>query len=298
MKKAAKAKIETKKKRSRKPKPTQRSSFVGSKRLRPKRPDKRQLRAIFRGLLTATPETRVNTLIAAVHWYDTALEWIKDDEKKNVKLQSIMKLKTLNMIESIRDISIETLDLSSREEHLKRIITKFEDLLKGILRTKSITSVYQKLSKMRSRLEKRAARLSAKYQMIIDMLQDSLSPQNSKGESVKLKVGDNIKVNDEEKPRHASVDFRTILYSRSHAQQMLFTFRQEGLLPVALTEINWLARVCAYKANDQDKGHLVDIQQDRKAIFDMMNNLIDYCRMNPKISKKLVRTRRKSRKRK
>src|SRR5579864_4885053 len=113
------------KKRKRKTKHTQLSSFVGSKKKKAARPDRRQLKAIYKLMMTALPEARINALITAVKWYDAALDWVRDDDRKNVKLQSLIKQRTLEAIDDIREMSLNTPHIQRREELLKKLITKF-----------------------------------------------------------------------------------------------------------------------------------------------------------------------------
>jgi hypothetical protein len=280
-----------KSKRKRKPKPTQLNQFVGSKRKRKPRPDRKQLKAIYKLLLSAIPEARVNQLIAAVHWYDAALDYIKDDERKNLKLQTTKKTKVLDSIEDLRTMSMNANSLSKREDILRRLIEKFEQALAGIIRTKTLTSVYAKLKKIQTRLEKRSLRLESKSKIVIGFLEEALQPRNARGDSVQFKVGDLS-----EKPRSASIDFRTIMYSKEYAQQMLATLKKDGFFPIVLSEIDLLARICAHKPNEEEKGKwIVDLKKDRDSIFQMLQNLINYCQRNPKLSRRLIKTKRRSR---
>lgn len=279
-----------KKKRKRKPKPTQLNQFVGSKRQKKHRPDKTQLKTIYKLMLTAIPEARVNQLILAVHWYDSAIDYIKDDERKNLKLQTTVKVRLLESIDNLREMSFKTSNLGKKEELLKKLVQKFEQTLSGILRTKTIESIYAKLKKVQARLERRTKRLEAKYQIVIGFLEEGLRPINARGESVSFRVGDM------EKPRQVSVDLRSLMYSKQHAQEILSKFRKDGLLPVAIQELEYLAQICAHKPNEEERGkYIIDIHRVKVAIFEMLNNLIDYCRSNPKLARRLVKIRRKKR---
>lgn len=298
-KKATKPKVEVPKKRKKKVKHTQLSSFVGSKKKRAPRPERTQLKSIYKLMMTALPEARVNALIAAVKWYDAALDWIRDDERKSVKLETTLKQKALEAIDDLREMSLNAPHIERREELLKKLLTKYEEALKGIYRTKTIASAYVKLAKAKKRLEAKAERLATKYSKVIDILQDALKPKNSNGDTVQFKVGD---LNDSEghaKDRSVSIDFRSFMYSKAYAQQMMTMFRQDGLLPLALKEIPWLARVGAHKPNEEEKGKfIIDVHKEITSTHTMMNNLVDYCRSNSKIGRRLVRIKRKPRRKK
>lgn len=285
-------KQDIKKKRKRKPKPTQLNQFVGSKRKRSLRPDRTQLKAIYKLMLTAMPEARVNQLILAVHWYDAAFDWAKDDERKNLKLQTVPKVKAIEAVDDLRAMSLNASNLSKREDILRKLIQKFELVMSGIIRTKSIASVYTKLHKIQARLEKRSQRLEAKFKMVIDFLEKALQPRNAKGDPVQFKVGDLS-----EKDRSVSIDLRSFMYSKSYAQKMLAIYKREGLLPIIISEVDWLARICAHKPDEEQKGKwIIDLKNDRDSIFQMLRNLVEYCRSNPKLSRRLIKTKRRSRK--
>jgi hypothetical protein len=139
-------------------------------------------------------------------------------------------------------------------------------------------------------LEKRAKRLEAKYKMVIGFLEEGLNPKNYSGESVSFKVGDL------DKPRMASYDLRSLMYSKEHAQQILVAYKRDGLLPVAMSELPWLSHICAHRPNEEKRGKfIVNVHKVNESTIEMLNNLISYCRSNPKIARRLVKTRRKKR---
>jgi len=287
------------KKRKRKSKPTQLSSFVGSKKKRSPRPERRQLKAIMKLVITPMVEARVNALITVVKWYDAALDWIRDDDRKSFKLQTMQKQRILDSIDGIRDMSLNTNNIHQREELLKKLIGKFEEAVKGIYRIKSLASTYTKLAKVKKRLERQAERTQAKYSKVIDILQDALKPKNAQGQTVQFKVGDMKDGEGNIKERSVSIDFRSFMYAKSYAQKMVTIFKQDGLLPLALKEIPWLARVGAHKPNEEEKGKfIIDIHKEISSIFEMMTNLVEYCRTNPKVGRRLVKIKRKARKKK
>jgi hypothetical protein len=290
--------VETKK-RKRKSKPTQLSSFVGSKKKRSPRPERRQLKAILKLILTPMVEARVNALITIVKWYDAAIDWIREDDRKSIKLQTMQKQRILDSIDGIRQMSLNTNNIVQREELLKKLIGKFEEALKGIYRTKSIASAYTKLSKVKKRLDRQAERTQVKYSKVIEILQDALKPKNAQGQSVQFKVGDMKDGAGNIKERSVSIDFRSFMYAKSYAQKMVTIFKQDGLLPLVLKEIPWLARVGAHKPNEEDKGKfIIDIHKEISSIFEMLTNLTDYCRTNSKVGRRLVKIKRKKRKKK
>jgi hypothetical protein len=126
--------------------------------------------------------------------------------------------------------------------------------------------------------------------MVIGFLEEGLNPKNYSGESVSFKVGDIAK------PRMASSDLRSFIYSKEQAQQILIAYKKDGLLPVAISEIPWLSQTCAHKPNETEKGKfIIDIYRVNKSTIEMLNNLVNYCRLNPKIARRLVKTRRKKR---
>lgn len=281
-------------KRKKRSKPTQLSSFVNSKKKKPQRPSRTQLKAIYKQLLNPTVEARVAALISVCHWYDHVVEYCKSIEKKNLQLQTLTASRALASADELRQLSFNTTKEADKEHLLIKTVEKLELATKGLIRVKPVSYIYGKLKKLKSKLARREGRLQAKHERVINFLQGALKPKNANGNTVLLKVGEIGK------DRSTSSDMRTMLYSRQHAKQMMETFRHEGFMLLVAQELPWLAKVASFVRDaSAPTGYKPDLEREKVAVAQMWKHVVDYCRANPYVTKRLVRTpRTRRRKRK
>ena len=233
----------------------------------------------------------MNQLINTLHWYESLVEWIKQDSRRAYKLELLKVIKTFEQIERLRTRSYNERDMIKREARLCSMIELYEQAVRGITKIRPIHRAYRKLSQLNKKLKLREAKLAARASRILEWLQKGLRPKNALGFVVQLKVGDSqdmFRVG----PRLLSADARTMVYSRARIIEMRKKIHTDGFLAVAIEEVNWLARACGQVPDETQKsGWRPDLFKERKAIFDMLANVVDFSRKEPNILKRLVKTK-------
>lgn len=274
------------------PKPSKRVSTKKVKENVAKRPDRRELKSIYRGLLSTDVNLRIDSLSKALRWYDQARLWARNDPKKSKKVLT-ENLRLFDKSDGLRQRATNVNNLKEREVSLKEAVTYCELALDGIVATKPVEMVYEKLAKIEDKLKKKSEKLTAKYQTILTTLQDALRPENKHGKEIALKVSES-----QEKARTISGDVRTMSYSKEHAKGMVEVFRKKGLLPLAYEEIKQLYIPMGCDMNPQTNQWSADWHACIGAIEKLYKNLIDYVETNPKLGRRLIRAKRKPRQKK
>jgi hypothetical protein len=256
------------------------------------KPDKRELKASYKALLTTDTDLRVQALAKALHWYDALLDWAQNDTKKSKRL-SVDSLKLVNLIFGLRQRANDTQDLKIKEESLIDAIRHYETILKGAIKTKSVSLVYEKLKKVVAKIKKKEDRLTSKHQKTLTLLQEILKPRNHKGVEMVLKITPGAI-----KERGLSSDFRALGYSKEKAETIAYRIRLEGILPVVHEEITPLALLGGSEWDEEKQKFIPDFGKQLIAFKYLWGNVIEYAKANPKLARKFVRVKRSKRRKK
>ena len=246
-------------------------------RLHPKSTSRpRQLRKIYRSLLTTSIVHRIETLKTALHWYDQALAYISRD--KRPLNTDWLNLEHLWLHTRREGIAAKT---QEEKESWFRSAIEVAELLCKRMHPYPIAKAYAELEHYQHRTEFRRRILETRYFSVISVLTNALQPKSALSGPLAIRVADSSKA------KAFNPVSEEIVYSRAAMKACRETLRKKGLLVLALDEIKTLSRVAAME--DDGEGHFkVNPQKQVNAIFEMLDNLARYCR-RPDAPTKLVR---------
>lgn len=236
------------------------------------KPDKRYLKTLYKGLLTASLTQRIQVLSQALQWYDDAIEYVVF-----VKKVRQIRNKNLSKAQKARELGISTKNLEERETAFRTAIRGCE-LYCEKLRPPRVDKFYSLFTIKKKKLVAKDVRLNEKHAFILRFL--SLS---TKGSGLKLKVIDNA-----QKPRQFNGE-NEFGYSADHVDKMRRMFRKEGLLPLVVQELPYLTRAMALSTTGSG-GFVHDPKKQNAAYEAMLNSFVKFCN-SVESPKRLVKRR-------
>jgi hypothetical protein len=249
---------------------------------KPDRPKRSELRSMYRELLSADRDQRVDALVRAMHWYDKCLAYViyKQEGKWTTS-----QLKEKNAAERDRSSGLNSnisqkkeVEFTSALQHYEKMVTDFKP--------PSLKKVLSRLNKDKPKLENRRKKLGNKYGEFLDIIREMLHPINADEKPIQLhvdKLNANFRINSEGDitlDRKVVGNLRTI----TRRQGMLVGIIQ--LLPV-LSEA--AARIPELDTQKHKTGKtLISNSKRYRAVLFMLNHLFQYYQkaVNPK---KLIR---------
>ena len=244
-------------------------------------------------MLAPSQEIRLEALAKALSWYDAAKAWAEFDPKKK-SLLSVKSYKEMDTANALRQRAHDhPSNLQLREDSLHSAVELFESALKDVIKTKSISTVYDKLSKMADKMKRREERVTSKYRKFLDLLIDVIQPTNTSGEILKLRAHD-PQMKDAPRQRWISVDVKSVNYSKKHVEQLFQLFKKEGLFSVINLEMPTFAYLaaCPYDKESNRFGK-VPVETVVKEVVAMYDKVAKYLRDNPEVLRKLVKKSKK-----
>ena len=239
------------------------------------RPKPKELRKIYKGLVTTSIALRIECLKTVLHWYDQALPYVESRVETDVE-RARMKDKMLKT----RRLGIGS-DKEHEQEAAFRACIKFAEMYCKILRPWPMDKVYAKYDLVAKRLESKQSRLEGKYGAFLQVLR-ALKPETVSGDTLRLTISDS---QSGKKFGHKTNEF---LYSRETAKTAQFIMRQKGVLPLVVEEIGALSRAAGQEKNAE--GHFtLNHAKQVDAILKMLRNFISYC-SNGNAPKRLIKT--------
>lgn len=263
------------------------------------KPDRRKLKGIYRALLLKpSKDFKLETLRAALQWYDQAFEWLQQDRHKKLEIK-LEHYKAVEQVQAIRERVRQVEDPLIKLHHLREAVELYEKTLRFIICPVSkgirpVAEVFDALAKIEAVQVRKASRYSKQYTGVVEEMFTAFKPINFRNEPVHWQVVDYPDVNGQpHKPRGISKESGTMTYSLNHAKQMFRTVRKEGWLQVINDEIESLAYF-ALAAYDPKEEKLKFIDPRFGKVFKrLMDNVRRYALANPKFARKLFRASRK-----
>ena len=243
------------------------------------RPRAKELRKLYKGLLTTSIVHRVEVLKTALQWYDQALEYVKDRHSRK-KAWSREQVTSEDKMMKARRLGILSNKQPEKETAFRTAI-KIAEGLCAKLHPFLVEKAFAEYELYRQRVEKRRSRLAARYGPVMLMLQAALSPVSSEGEPLRLVV------DDVEKARGFSRSGDEFMYSRKAARECQDILRREGLLPLVVQELGPLSRAASME--DDGEGHFkVNLERQEAMLYQLLLNFKKFC-MSPDAPRRLVK---------
>jgi hypothetical protein len=205
------------------------------KQPKPKRPQVKELRQIYRGLVTQDEGQRVASLAYAMQWYDNALPYVV--LKAGGQL-STEQAKDLDVAAKCRARGISTTSANEKEVSFRMALRRYEKV-SSLLKPPSVEVFLKQLDEQSGALAQRQQQMVAKWGKVTDTLQLILKPETIAGQPLTLRLG-HI-----EEPYRVDPERLYLSMRRDYVKQLRKKIYREGILPTVLEVLEPLSRLGA-----------------------------------------------------
>lgn len=250
------------------------------------RPKTKELRVVYRELVSANVAIRLNTLARALQWYDLALPYIISRSKS--KALDAQQTKHHDWALKCRKQALGTTFEGEKETAFRKAIGFYQKIC-VTLHPPDIEKFYKLFEAKRERLESKQERATDKFSNVLHVLQTWLQPKNAKGEPVKIVVADM------EASRRYEIVTNQWLYNRATAKTLAKALHRRGVLPLLMQELPYLSRPYATEVVEEAsttgapmKKYVLNPVKQLEAYNAMLQNLLAAA-STPQAPKRLVR---------
>jgi hypothetical protein len=237
------------------------------------RPKTKDLRILYKGLLSVSGGNRISTLAYALQWYDSALPYLIQK-----KLLSVDARPKLDKAVKCRKQGIGTTNLHEKESSFRMAIRLYEAAA-AALKPVSVDESYKKFDEMKDHLEQRQKKMEEKYGQVIGMLQKAV------GNRFKFELAD------AQKPVQWNPELTTLTYNSEAAKVLALQLREQGFLPVFLEQLDYLVRhACLEPDPDPSKqgGWVYYPAKHVEIMNDLLKEFVKFAQ-SPEAPKRLVK---------
>ena len=249
---------------------------------KPVRPKRSELRSIYRELLSADRDQRVDALAKAMAWYDKCLVYVRYKQEGE---WTTKQLRELNAAERDRaaglksDASIKKeIEFTSAVQHYEKIVPVFK--------VPVIKKFLDRLNRDKPKLETRKRKLGNKFGEFLTLMETVLKPKNADEKPIRLhvdKLSANFRISSE----------GDITFDRKVVGNLRTISRRQGLLVGVLQLLPVLSeaasRIPELDAQQHKTGKtLISNGKRYRSVLVMLNNLFSYY-MHTDNPRKLVR---------
>lgn len=237
------------------------------------RPKTKDLRMLYRGLLTVSEGQRISTLSYALQWYDSALPYLI--QRKQLSVDARQKLEKAVLC---RKRGIDNTNVHEKEVSFMMALRMYEKACVAI-KPPLLDDFYKKLDGLKDKLQQMQQKLEQKYGEIFALLQKAV------GNRFKFEVADAVK------PVQWNPELTTLSYNREAAKQLSEQFKEQGFLPVFFEQLDYLVRhACLEQDPDPSKkgGWLYDPAKHVDILNDLLKEFVQFAK-SPEAPKRLVR---------
>lgn len=246
-----------------------------------KRPRAKELRVLYRGLVTTSVATRIAVLCKAVQWYDLIFD--RFSAKHTFWAEERLQLAATAIKTRALGISVprDQNNAAEREVALRKTIELYEKLF-AKQKLPKVGAFYARYEERKGRLESQYNRAMEKYGTVLNTLNQALAPKDCTSQLISLTVGGGS-----DESRQYDFESKQVTYGRQHLKQMRTRLRTGGLLDIALSELAVLGRYCAMQP-DGAGGYAYDVKRHLDAVLAMQQALLSYCQ-GPNAPKRVAR---------
>jgi hypothetical protein len=240
------------------------------------RPKVKELRKLYKSLMTASVGERTEALKVILQWYDQAEPYT--DQKVAMDLE---RAKLKEKIASCRRLEVSRGAHPHESETAFRMAVRMCETYHKNLRPFSIDKAYAKVDLATARMQARREKLENKYRGILKVLR-ILKPIGVTGDPIGITVTSKLPTG-----RKFAYSANEIVYSREAIKACQSLLKQRGLLALLFEEIKPMSIAAATK-KDSDGHFNRDLDRRVKAYGEMLENLLSFCQQ-PDAPKRLVR---------
>lgn len=238
---------------------------------KPERPRVRDLRAIYKGLVVLDQGQRLAVIAQAMNWYDKALLYTVFKLGGQLTAQ---QAKQYDIATKARGQGLGTNYLREKETAYRTAIRIYEKICVGLEPVK-IDDYYSVLDRKEKKLEQKQEKIEERWGDIAQLIQKVLKPTNPQGHVIDIKVGQ-VK-----EPYQPDPTLQSITLRRDVAKELNRMRYREGLLPMSLTIIRQISRLCCQEperdtANNFTGRYVVSLQKQRTLEHKMLDNLVTF----------------------
>jgi hypothetical protein len=230
------------------------------KQPKPKRPQGRELREIYKGLVTLSASNRINALALALQWYDKAQLYMISRNKGQALPADT--LKALERAVKARKIGLSATMDGEKEQAFRTAIKLYETAC-AIVKPVSLDKMYAAFDAKKQKLEARQQVAESKFGNTLAELSNAI------GGEVRLLVFDSPKI------RQIVPNRGEIIYNKVGARQVVETIRRQGLLAAFAAEGDTIAR-CLSLETDGQGGYQISAEKYIAAQTRLLRSFVKY----------------------
>jgi hypothetical protein len=238
-----------------------------------KSPSYGDLKIIYRKLVTANQSTRVAALFEAFDWWDAAIKYFM--HKTKITPEQIKKFGVAN---KMRNLAIGGSNDNEKESAALQTLVLLEKIWAKEM-VPGVKHYYKKYEENKDHLELKEAAATARFQTVLEALNESFKSLNLTFELVKKTNSGNIREYD---------GVNKILLSFTLAKVLNEKIKHEGLLPVLFSEAFTVIKSSGIEAiTDPDAPgqikHVPNLQMMLKSVPVVLEGILQYIsNANPK----------------
>ena len=227
------------------------------------RPKGKEVRMLYKGLVTNSIGQRITTLMTVLQWYDQALDYVMSKGQFDPA-----RIKTHERAIGVRKKAISSNSDHEKETFARGAIGLYEKLC-VTLHPFPIDKAYAAYDRVKAKLENKAVTLENRYGKVVDVLTAALQPMGRNEQPLK------ITIEEQESPRKFDPVLNHLTYNKAQAIQLLSTMKQRGVLPLVVQEIKFLSRGCATEPDGNGK-FLLNTEKQVAALLAMLTNFVEF----------------------
>lgn len=250
------------------------------------KPRVKELKLIYKNLITASDAQRVDTLAYALAWWDKAVSYALSQNLIVGDLQS-----KLDKAIKARKHGLGSPTTIEREAAFRAALLMYEKTVPS-LDAPVCGEVYKLYESKKADLTLKVSSLNDKYDDVIDILSLTLAPMDADNQPITIAIVPKIVdvATGNELSRKFNHSLNRIEYSRKQARDLHIRIRREGVLAVVIQECFFLSRMTALMDGDNPGTYKINAEQWIKNTYKMLGNFVGYAQGDA--PKKLVRRRK------
>lgn len=194
---------------------------------KPPRPKVRDLRGIYKGLVTTDAGQRVDILLYALRWYDQVLQYMTIKQKGSLTPE---QMKANDRAIKCEKQGQGTTFIGEKEMAYRRALIILEGLAKD-MKPPKVEAYYKILDQKKTKLEKKVERWEDRYGDTIQLFQKILKPKNREGHSIELAIAPIAE------PVHKDAELKRLVFQPDLAKLVHKKRIREGVLAAVLEPV-------------------------------------------------------------
>lgn len=236
-------------------------------------PERRELKEIYKKLITGNISARIAALHEALVWWDKAMVYLM---AKHPIGKDSSKLKTLNKATKARNLGVGGSTEPEMEQGISMAIKLYDKLWGTDASIPSLENAYKRYEDRKDELEAKEAENRTRFQKVLEALEKVFNPFGLKFDIQKSEKLREVTVGDD--------DSIKIILSRRLAKELYRKLRSEGMLTVLFSELPTVIKASGLEKSADGDGNDVWEPNLVKMIENLppaLENVLAYCNEMP-----------------